>query len=414
MAKKKHRPTSATARVRAAHSQPRTVRRTGASSNVSSSSGAETHKKFIAAQEESDSLNSSLAVEEKRSTEQVTPKQVKSPSSSASGTSAAERRRERIASQRTSSTSRSAPSAGEKRRRAVRKSWWERYSLALIGGILLVVVIAVGIFVIMANLPGHGKTGPTDPDILKKVSTVKQSVFADVKTGGLQDVLQPPAGNPPPLTGPSGKPEVFFYSAEFCPYCAAERWSVVVALSRFGTFQQLPLIVSSENSLSTFTFHGSKYSSDYIDFVPLEAQDGARGPLETPSTAQQQLLKQYDVRGFPFIDIADKFIATKAVFDPTVLQGYSQQDIADKLSDSNQDVTRKIVGGANYFTAAICIATNNQPANVCNSDPIQNIRSFLTTNAVAAISSATPLSVAVESCPGEPAMCRKRGNTFVA
>jgi hypothetical protein len=411
MAKKKHRPTSTTAHVKTTNRQPPTVRQTGASSHASS--GAEQQKKSLATQKETDSQKPSLTVEEERSNENITTKQVKNPSSSSLGASAAERRRERVASQRVSSTSRSAPSAGEKRRRAVRKSWWERYSLALIGGILLVVVIAVGTFLIIANSPGNGKTGPTDTNILKKVTTVKQSVFADVKTGGIQDVLQPPAGNPPVLTGPHGKPEVFFYGAEFCPYCAAERWSVTVALSRFGTFQQLPLIVSSEDSIPTFTFHGSNYSSDYIDFVPLEAEDGARQPLETPSAAQQQMLKHYNVTGFPFINIADKYIAANAVFDPTVLQGLSQQEIADKLSDPTQDVTQKIVGAANYFTAAICITTNNQPASVCNSDPIPSIRSFMTTNTLAFVSATPPLAVVAENCPGEPAMCRRRGSVVL-
>src|SRR5437763_3289551 len=220
MARKKRRSTSTTAHAKAANSQPRTVRRTEASST-------EPQKKFIPVQEESDSLNQSLAIENEHSTEHVTSKQVKSPSSNVSGTSAAERRRERVASQRTSSTSRSAPSAKEKRRRAVHKSWSERYSLALIGGILLVVVIAVGVFVIMANLPGDGKTGTTDAGVLKGVSTVKQSVFAEVKTGGIQDVLQTPAGNPPALTGLSGKLEVFFYGAEFGRVCAAVRRAVL-------------------------------------------------------------------------------------------------------------------------------------------------------------------------------------------
>jgi len=337
------------------------------------------------------------------------PKQAKSPSSSSSGTSAAERRRERVTSQRTSSTSRSAPSAGEKRRRTVRKTWWERYSLALIGGILLVVVIAVVAFIIIGN-SSSGKTGPTDPGILKQVTTIKQSVFADVNTGGIQNVLQRPAGNPPVLTGPGGKPEVFFYGAEFCPFCAAERWSVTAAMSRFGTFQELPLLVSSEDSISTFTFHGSKYSSNYIDFVPVEAEDGSGQVLDSPSADQQQLLKQYNVTGFPFIDIANKYIAKDAVYQPSEIQGLSQQDIANKLSDPTQDVTQKIIGGANYFTAAICLATNNQPASVCNNDPIPSISSFLTTNTTASISASMPLAVAVENCPGEPATCRKRGD----
>jgi hypothetical protein len=35
---------------------------------------------------------------------------------------------------------------------------------------------------------------------------------------------------------------VFFYGAEFAPYAGAERWPVVVALSRFGSFEQLGLM----------------------------------------------------------------------------------------------------------------------------------------------------------------------------
>jgi len=333
-----------------------------------------------------------------------------SQSSSSSVISAAERRRERIASQRTRSASRTASSAGEKRRRVVRKSWWERNSFVLIGGILLVVVIVVATFVIIANSPSKGTIGPTDPDILKKVTTIKQSVFESVNRGGVKNVLQTPAGNPPLLTGANGKPEVFFYSAEFCPFCAGERWSLAVALSRFGTFEELPLTVSAEQPIPTFTFHGSKYSSDFIDFVALEAQDRAGRTLEPPSVEQQQLLKRYNVAGFPFIDIADKYIARDAVFDPTILKGHSQQEIANKLSDPNQDVTQKIVGAANYFTAAICVVTNNQPVGVCDTDPIRGIRDSLTASTVASLSSASALSVSVENCLGGPVICRRPEN----
>jgi thiol-disulfide isomerase/thioredoxin len=273
----------------------------------------------------------------------------------------------------------------------------------------------------MANSPskqvGHGKIGPTDPDILKKVTTVKESVFANVKTGGVPHVLRPPEGNPPPLlTGKDGKPEIFFYSAEFCPLCAAERWSVTVALSRFGTFKQLPLSISADASMEpalpdmpTFTFVGSEYHSDYIDFVPLEAQDRFRKPLQTPSPAQQDLLNQYKVNGFPFINVANKYVAAGVMFDPNPLKGLSQQEIANMLSDPTQDVTQKIVGAANYLTATICVVTNNQPASVCNSDPIPDMRNFLTTNVLASFSSTVPVSF-VENCTAEPATCRRREN----
>ena len=33
--------------------------------------------------------------------------------------------------------------------------------------------------------------------------------------------------------------------AEYCPYCAAERWSMIVALGRFGTFSGLQTMRSS-------------------------------------------------------------------------------------------------------------------------------------------------------------------------
>ena len=37
----------------------------------------------------------------------------------------------------------------------------------------------------------------------------------------------------------TGKPEVLFVGAEYCPFCAAERWPLIVALSRFGHFGAL-------------------------------------------------------------------------------------------------------------------------------------------------------------------------------
>jgi hypothetical protein len=33
---------------------------------------------------------------------------------------------------------------------------------------------------------------------------------------------------------------MLYIGAEYCPYCAAERWPLVMALSKFGTFSNLP------------------------------------------------------------------------------------------------------------------------------------------------------------------------------
>ncbi|HSR26568.1 MAG TPA: DUF929 family protein, partial [Candidatus Eisenbacteria bacterium] len=49
----------------------------------------------------------------------------------------------------------------------------------------------------------------------------------------------------PALAGPTGRPEVLYVGAEYCPYCAAERWPLIVALSRFGTFSGVRAAASS-------------------------------------------------------------------------------------------------------------------------------------------------------------------------
>ena len=58
--------------------------------------------------------------------------------------------------------------------------------------------------------------------------------------------------------------------AEYCPYCAAERWALVMALSKFGTFTDLQGTTSSATdtnpSTPTFSFYGSTYTSKYLSF----------------------------------------------------------------------------------------------------------------------------------------------------
>ena len=76
--------------------------------------------------------------------------------------------------------------------------------------------------------------------------------------------------------GPDGKPVFFFAGAEYCPYFAAERWSMVMALSRFGTISNLTLSASTGSDVypntPTFTFVGSSYTSKYIDFQSVEGR----------------------------------------------------------------------------------------------------------------------------------------------
>ncbi len=195
------------------------------------------------------------------------------------------------------------------------------------------------------------------------------------------------SGNAAIGRGSDGKPLVTYVGAEYCPYCAAERWAVAIALSRFGTFSGLSGTHSSSSDVypdtQTLSFYGSSYSSAYVDFQPVEEATnqevgGTYPTLQTPTAAQATLLSNYDQQGsIPFLDIADQYVITGASYSPQVLQGLSQSQIAAQLDDPSSPVAQAIDGTANDITAAICSVTGNQPSSVCDSPAIAAIAKTL-------------------------------------
>jgi thiol-disulfide isomerase/thioredoxin len=285
--------------------------------------------------------------------------------------------------------------ARKSRKRAPKRSPW-----LYVVGTLVVVAVVVGIFFLLSrqSSPTTGtSTGtPVDEGTLQQVTNVDPGILSQVGTGSLPNPFKKPNGSPAVLKGPTGKPEVFYYGAEYCPYCAAERWSMVVALSRFGTFHNLHETTSSSSdvypSTSTFTFYQSSYTSQYIDFVPVEAEDGQQQPLQPLTTEQQQLVNTYDKPpytqtpgAFPFVDFGNRYMLFGASYDPGLLrsnpsdpssQPLSHQDIANQLSSGN-NLSKGVLGTANYMTAAICSLTGNQPSNVCSDPSIQQIQATI-------------------------------------
>ena len=283
----------------------------------------------------------------------------------------------------------------DRKRAAPKRSPW-----LLIGGTIVLIAVIVGFFIFLSNQSNsnsntNGQNGtPVDATTLKQVTNVNPALLSQIGTGGVSNPFKLPPGSPALLTGPKGKPEVFFYGAEWCPLCAAERWSIIAALSRFGTFHNLKEIASSSTdsypNTSTFTFYQSSYTSSNIDFVPVENADTRRITLQTPTASEQQILNQYNVTGYPFMDIGNRYLITAASYDPAVLRTnpndpssdpLTQQQIANQLSTENT-ISKNVLGVANYLTAAICKTTNGQPGNVCNSAPIPSIEQSLSSTPV--------------------------------
>jgi hypothetical protein len=185
------------------------------------------------------------------------------------------------------------------------------------------------------------------------------------------------------LKGADGKALITYVGAEYCPYCAAERWSLAIALSRFGTLSGLAGTHSSTADVypdtQTLSFYKASYSSAFLDFQSVEEAGnqevgGTYPTLQTPTAAQEALLSTYDTAGsIPFLDIANKYVITGASYSPQVLQGLTREQIASDLSNPSSAVAKAIDGTANDITAAICNVTSNQPSSVCDSAAIAAI-----------------------------------------
>ncbi len=273
---------------------------------------------------------------------------------------------------------------------ARRQVWW-RSPMALVAAVVAVAIIIAGFAAVALNQGSNGGTSQKDlPAVVAAVTNVSPGVSSAVGTGNLP---QPLVATPPTavLKGPTQKPELLYIGAGYCPYCAAERWSIIVALSRFGTFSDLKLAQSSSTDVypntPTFTFYGSSYHSDYLDFVPVEETGQEQQTrLQTPTAAEQQLFRTYDAApytnspgGIPFVDLANQFITVSSGYSPQVLSGHSFTDIATALADPKAATTQAIVGNANYLTAALCHLTGNQPAAACTVAPIPDLVQHLPT-----------------------------------
>jgi hypothetical protein len=249
------------------------------------------------------------------------------------------------------------------------------------GAVVVVIAIVVAFVLVKANAkPPASPGGRTtlSASTLSDLTGVSASTLNAVGAG-VVTVAKPIVSIPGTSLTANGKPEVLYMGAEYCPYCATERWAMVVALSRFGTFSGLRGIQSSTKpgepfpGTHTLSFYKSTYTSKYLTFVPVETLTVQEKPLEHPTTAQNALLAKYDappyVQGsagaIPFMDFGNQFILSGATYDPTVLQGKSWPQIAAALNDPSSAIAKGADGSANYITAAICKLTNNQPASAC-------------------------------------------------
>ncbi len=272
-------------------------------------------------------------------------------------------------------------------RAAARRAEIRRRALITAGSVVVVIAIVVAFVVIKVSggkTSGGGSssvTGTTLPaSVQKDITSVPASTLDKVGIGSVTS-YNPAAIGPvsnSPLTS-NGKPEMLYIGAEFCPYCAAERWAMAIALSRFGTFTT-PLrgIHSSSTDVypntPTLTYYQAKYSSPYLVFTPVENENRDHGPLQNTTAQQQALWVKYDSSdgstGYPFIDFGNKYVLKAPTYDPQVLAGMSWAQVAAALHNPSSAVAQGADGSANLITAAICKMTGGKPGSVCTSSGV--------------------------------------------
>jgi thiol-disulfide isomerase/thioredoxin len=256
-----------------------------------------------------------------------------------------------------------------------------RKRMLLTGGSVVAVLAIVVAFVVIKTFSGTASAGSNTATANASVVSDLTSVPAStLKTVGKGSALTYNAKPMIPITGPAltenGKPEVLYMGAEYCPFCATERWAMAEALSKFGTFSGLKFIHSDPSdvypSTPTLTFYKSTYTSKYVAFTPVEETTVSKQTLQTPTSAQQALDAKYNVPpnttaagSIPFVDLGNKFMLSGAQYNPQLLQGKTWAQVAAALKDPSNPIAQGADGAANTFTAAICRLTNNLPATAC-------------------------------------------------
>jgi hypothetical protein len=260
-----------------------------------------------------------------------------------------------------------------------------------------------------------GINSPLNATDLAVINNAPNSYFETAGMMYLNHTLNYSAGVSPttvPLFMVNGKPSVIYLGTITCIYCAENKWSMALALSRFGNFSQLfigysalqdhdapTLYWAPAHYNSTSVVFGSFYSSKYINFLPIEESAPITGsfslmPLSSLQSAANQLgnlayidainliveLKGYE--GTPFMiwgnysfPGADMAVWGNSTASATLLSTTHAQ-MFQLLAHSTSQFALAEYAGADIYVAAICRSIGNT-APVCSLPAIRSIESTL-------------------------------------
>ena len=175
----------------------------------------------------------------------------------------------------------------------------------------------------------------------------------------------------------NGKPEVLYVGAEFCPYCSATKWAMVLALMRFGNITGMTYSESSPTDVfpntPSFSFYNYSYTSSYLSFNAFETETRTGQPLQQLDPISMSLYSKYS-NAIPFMDFGNYFVQSGSVESPGAFKDLSWATIISQMSQPNTQISQGTIGAANIYTAEICYMINNT-APVCSQSYVKAAKS---------------------------------------
>jgi chitodextrinase len=175
-----------------------------------------------------------------------------------------------------------------------------------------------------------------------------------------------------------GIPILVYVGADYCPYCAIQRWSLIMALMRFGNFTGLEYMTSAldDGDYATFTFSNSTYHSNYLVFQPFELYNRTGVQVANLPANYTSTFQQYGESSFPFLNFADAYYVSGSILDPSILGTMNQTQVISAILAGNP-AGSEIRQAANLITAVICETTGNKPSSVCDNPSITALKGTL-------------------------------------
>ena len=238
---------------------------------------------------------------------------------------------------------------------------------------VVVIVIAVVLGIVISNRPKDAPAASGGAAALATLEKLPASLFD-------QAPAPTPEQAPAKLQGGTaltqdGKPKVLYIGAEYCPFCAMERWALIGALSRFGTFTGVTETTSSSDDVHpntpTFSFKDAKYTSDVVAFEAVETQERNKQPLQTLDGENLALFQKFNPGGgIPWITYGGTHATDGATVDANAFEGKTYDQIIAGIQDPTSDIGKTVTPAINMITAQICDQTKGKPADVCTSQGV--------------------------------------------